>query len=475
MIKFQNTYTQLPEHFYERINPATFTSPKLIIFNHELAKELGMNVEDLSSQELASIFSGQTILKGSEPIAQAYAGFQFGYPNPQLGDGRAHLLGEVSGFDIQLKGSGQTRFSRQGDGRSALGPVLREYLVSEAMHTLGVPTTRALCAVSTGEEVYRQFGPEPGGIFTRVAEGHIRVGTFQYFLFKRDLKSMEKLLCYTVNRHYPELNELDVKEKSLAFIKSLIKKQSDLIAAWTSLGFIHGVMNTDNFSVAGITLDYGPCAFMDEFNFNKVFSSIDHHSRYSFFNQTSIAQWNILRLADCLLPFIDESQEVAAKIVEQEVRELMNLFPEKRIHALAKKIGIDDYHDEDDEDEFLIMDFLKYLEEAGLDYTLAFRNLTRLYQGDQSFYPCHKLFDSFLERWKERVKNVDHLNNINPLYIPRNHQVQKAIDLAYKNDFSYFHQLHEVLKRPYREQEGASDFSLPPSKEERVYQTFCGT
>lgn len=470
MIKFNNTYTQLPEHFYEKVNPARFDSPELIIFNYDLAKELGMKVDDCSEQELADIFSGQNILEGSEPIAQAYAGHQFAHANPRLGDGRAHLLGEVSGFDIQLKGSGQTRFSRRGDGRSALGPVLREYIVSEAMHTLGVPTTRSLCAVTTGESVLRQFGPEPGGIFTRVAASHIRVGTFQYFHFQKDVKSIEQLLNYTVNRHYPELNDLELKEKSLALIKELINRQSDLIANWTSFGFIHGVMNTDNFSVASITIDYGPCAFMDEFKFDKVFSSIDSYKRYSFFNQTSIAQWNILRLADCLLPFIAETREAAAKIVEDEVRDLMDIFEQKRIRALAKKVGITHYKDED---ESLVVDFLKYLEEESLDFTLAFRNLPALHQGDRSFYP--NLLDSFLNRWQERVKSVDHLNDINPLYIPRNHQIEKAITLAYEGDFSHFHKLHEVLKNPFKEQEGASDFALPPTKDERVYQTFCGT
>lgn len=471
-IKFENTYTKLPETFYQRATPAKFDSPELVIFNHELANSLGMNLSECSDEKLAQIFSGQIIIEGSDPIAQAYSGFQFGHPNPNLGDGRAHLLGEVAGYDIQLKGSGQTGYSRRGDGRSALGPVLREYIVSEAMHVLGVPTTRALCAVTTGENVLRQFGEEPGGVFTRVANSHLRVGTFQYFMFREDIESMEKLLNYTVNRHYPEFNNLENKEKSLAFIKALIQKQSDLIATWSSLGFIHGVMNTDNFSVAGITIDYGPCAFMDEFKFNKVFSSIDRHGRYSFYNQSPIAQWNILRLADCLLPFIDDSNEKAAKIVEEEIQELMGQFPLKRSRALARKIGIEDFQDSDKE---LIDDFLKYLEESTLDFTLAFRNLPNLYEGDQSYYPSSQKLDSFISRWKERVTKVNHLKDINPLYIPRNHQIEKAIELAYKGDFSHFHQLHSILKNPFQKQDGAEDFAKPPTPSQRVCQTFCGT
>lgn len=470
--KLENTYAELPDSFYAKVLPANFKDPRLIIFNHELADQLGFNFENFTEQDLANIFSGQTLLEGSTPIAQAYAGFQFGHPNPQLGDGRAHLLGEKSGHDIQLKGSGQTPFSRRGDGRSALGPVLREYIVSEAMHTLGVPTTRALCAVTTGEEVLRQFGSEPGGVFTRVASSHIRVGTFQYFSFKNDIESILKLLDYTVQRHYPGLGNLSPKEKSIGLIKALIHKQSDLIAKWSALGFIHGVMNTDNFSVAGISIDFGPCAFMDEFKFHKVFSSIDQQGRYSYFNQVPIAQWNILRLADCLLPLIDDEVEKAAKIVEDEIKELMPLFHEKRIRAFGEKLGIIDYQPED---ENLIINFLNYLENHSLDFTLAFRNLPNLYNGDFNFYPDDPELFNFLDNWKTRVKIVDNLNEINPLYIPRNHQIEKAIELAYTGDFSHFHKLHEVLKNPFNEQKAAEEFSLSPTKEERVYQTFCGT
>lgn len=473
MIPFHNTYSKLPDRFYKRVAAASFKAPKLIAFNRELARELGMNLKDSSDAELAAIFSGQKILPGSEPIALAYAGYQFGHPVPELGDGRALLLGEVNGFDIQLKGSGQTPFSRRGDGRSALGPVLREYIVSEAMHALGVPTTRALCAVTTGEEVLRQDGMEPGGVFTRVASSHIRVGTFQYFAMREDKEALEILLDYTIKRHYPELASLStMKEKSLALLKQFSERQGNLVAQWSALGFIHGVMNTDNFSLAGITIDYGPCAFMDEFSFYKVFSSIDQRGRYAFFNQVPIAQWNVLRLADCLLPLIDENQDTAVTIVENEIYETLNSFPTKRTRRFAEKLGIENF---EDQDETLVMDFLKYLEKESLDFTLSFRNLPRLYHGEYEGYVMSPELISFRDKWKERVDCVDHLSRINPLYIPRNHQVQKAIELGYQGNFEHFEKLNQVLKNPYTLQENAKSFEEAPQAEERVLRTFCGT
>ncbi len=473
MINFVNTYENLPEAFYERINPEDFHNPELILFNEKLATELGINSQGVSEKELACIFSGQKILAGSVPLAMAYAGYQFGHPVPQLGDGRAHLLGETNGYDIQLKGSGRTKFSRQGDGRSALGPVLREYIVSEAMHSLGVPTTRALCAVKTGEDVLRKDGPEPGGILTRVSASHIRVGTFQYFAFRNDLESIKTLLDYSIKRHYPKLSDLtDYKEKSVELLKAFIEKQSELIAKWSSLGFIHGVMNTDNFSLAGITIDYGPCAFMDNFKFEKVFSSIDKAGRYSFFNQVPIAQWNILRFAECLLPLIDEKENVAIKFVENEIVGLLGNFEEKRILRFAEKIGIKNYQKSD---KSIILSFLKYLENESLDFTLAFRNLNDLFFGKTSFYPETKELEDFIRQWKERVSSVDHLHGINPIYIPRNHQVEKVIEKAYQGNFEYFYKLLEVTSSPYIEIEEYSHFSQAPKPNERVYQTFCGT
>lgn len=473
MINFNNTYDKLPAQFFEAVLPEKCNHPGVISFNQDLAEELGIHTDTADENELALVFSGQKILPGSNPIAMAYAGFQFGHPVPQLGDGRAHLLGEVNGFDLQLKGSGRTRFSRRGDGKSALGPVLREYIVSEAMHALGVPTTRALCAVTTGDHVFRQDGPEPGGIFTRVAASHLRVGTFQYFAFQQDIESIKTLLDYTINRHDKNLTPLNnYRDKAIEFLKSLTIKQTDLIAKWSGLGFIHGVMNTDNFSLAGITIDYGPCAFMDEFKFEKVFSSIDSNGRYSFFNQVPIAKWNILRLAECLLPLIDSNQDSAIKFVENEVVSLFDQFEEKRMKAFAAKLGITDYQKSDED---LVMQFLTYLENESLDFTKGFRLLPELFKTGSSFYPQTDDLISFLDVWKKRVKNIEGLNDINPIYIPRNHLIQKVIDNAYEGSSDSFHQLLNVVTSPFEEKAGLEEYSRAPGPHERVYQTFCGT
>lgn len=472
-IPFQNTYSKLPEAFFKRVSPASFIDPQLIAFNHELAKELGMNLSNFSDSELAQIFSGQNLLEGSEPLAMAYAGYQFGHAVPQLGDGRALLLGEVNGFDIHLKGSGQTPFSRRGDGRSALGPVIREYILCEAMNALGVPTTRALAAVATGESVARQNGPEAGGVFTRVASSHIRVGTFQYFAFRQDKEMLEVLLDYTLKRHYPELLSLSsTKEKALALLEEFSKRQGDLIAHWSSLGFIHGVMNTDNCSLAGITIDYGPCAFMDEFKFNKVFSSIDERGRYAFFNQVPIIKWNILRLAECLLPLIDENTDKSISIVEESLQGILDTFEYKRSEKFAEKLGITDYQEED---ESLVTDFLTYLEKESLDFTMSFRSIPKLYHGETEGFALTSDLTDFLERLKKRVHSVDHLDKINPLYIPRNHQVQKAIDLVYSGDKNHFQNMVQVLKTPFTYNKELHEFSLPPQSNEIVSKTFCGT
>lgn len=472
-INLESSYLKLPKQFYEKVAAAEFSQPEVLLFNESLAKELEFPIEDYSKEELAQIFSGQKLLPGSTPVALAYAGFQFGHPVPSLGDGRALLLGELNGFDIQLKGSGQTPFSRRGDGRSALGPVIREYIVSEAMYKLGVPTTRALCAVLTGEEVYRQFGEEPGGVFTRVAPSHIRVGTFQYFAFKRDIESIRLLMDYTINRHYPELNVLtEVRERALALLKAFSQRQGDLIAKWSGLGFIHGVMNTDNCALGGFTIDYGPCAFMDEFSFNKVFSSIDERGRYSFFNQVPIIQWNILRLADTLLPIISSDEKEAIKLVEDKIIPILQSFPSLRSQEFARKLGIEDFQDAD---ENLVMEFLQYLEDESLDFTLSFRNLPALYKGDSDFYPQTEKLLSFISHWKARVQSVDHLDSINPIYIPRNHLIQKAIDLSYQGDLSFAKKLLEVLNSPFQKNSHSDEFALPTQEHQRVHRTFCGT
>ncbi len=471
MISFNNTYTTLPEEFYKRQSPADFSQAKLIAFNEELAQELG--IHGYSQEELTQFFSGQKLFKGSDPIAMAYAGMQFGHPVPQLGDGRALLLGEVNGFDIQLKGSGQTPFSRRGDGRSALGPVLREYIVSEAMHALGVPTTRALAAVETGETVLRQFGPEPGGVFTRVASSHIRVGTFQYFAFKKDHENLKVLLDYTLKRHYSNLLSLkDQPERCLALLREFTRRQSDLVAKWSGLGFIHGVMNTDNFALDAITIDYGPCAFMDKFTFHKKFSSIDEQGRYSFWNQVPIAKWNILRLADCLLPLIDSDIDVAISKVEKELEKLFPLFEKKREKIFAQKMAL-----KDQDNSSLVEEFLSLLEKEKLDFTKAFRELPHLYSDESTFFPESKELHDFKENWLQNIdeSELEQLDAINPLSIPRNHIIEKVIDLGYEGNFSLFHQVNKVLKNPFEELSESFGLDEEPEAGEVVKNTYCGT
>ncbi len=472
-VKLGHSYADLPKPFYQEVLPEQFTNPSLLALNEELAKELGLNLSELEKSDWAKVFSGQLFLPGSKPIAQAYAGFQFAHPVEQLGDGRAHLLGELAGKDIQLKGAGRTRFSRRGDGRSALGPVIREFLVSEAMYHLGVPTTRALAAVRTNEEVFRQFGPEPGGIFTRVADSHIRVGSFQYFWFKKDFDSIATLMSYTIHKHYRELEGVkDQKEQALRLLESFAERQSKLVAQWTALGFIHGVMNTDNFSLAGITIDYGPCAFMDHFEYEKTFSSIDHAGRYSYWNQLPIAQWNIVRLADCLLPLIDTEFEKASKLIETRLGPVLQKFEKDRWRALAKKFGITDFMTDDIQ---IIKSFLDYLQIEKLDFTQSFRNLPQLFAGDKSQYVESEELDQFLKLWKQRSPNISDLDNINPLYIPRNHLIQKAIEDSYKGNDESFFKLFELFKNPYSTQNVPARFCAPPKEHEVVTETFCGT
>jgi serine/tyrosine/threonine adenylyltransferase len=472
MINFKNTYAKLPDKFFERVLPAKFDNPKLIHFNNELATELEINFQDISEEELTQIFSGQNILDGSEPMALAYAAHQFGNFVPQLGDGRAHLLGEVNGNDIQLKGSGQTRFSRNGDGRSGLGPVIREYLLSEAMHYLHVPTTRALCAVTTGEQVIRQC-QEPGGVFTRVAPSHVRVGTFQYFTVREDVEGLRTLMDYTINRHYSKLNSIkDETEKALAFITSVGEAQAKLISKWMALGFIHGVMNTDNYTVGGFTIDFGPCAFMDEFKFDKVFSSIDRNGRYAYQNQLAIGQWNLMRLADCLLPIIDQDEKEAISKVEKIIPGIVEQFNEEHFKAMANKFG---FVDPQESDKDIIGLFLGYLQEHGCDFTQSFRNLTSLFNGDSSTYPKDPKLDAFVKLWKERVTDVSSLNLVNPFIIPRNHQVERAIQEANEGDYSLFKLFLEAIKNPFVQDEQYGEFYKAPTEEQKVKRTFCGT
>ncbi len=476
-IQFNNSYSELPEDFFEKVMPERFQNPKLIAFNEDLAQELGIDFEGASPEELALIFSGQKILEGSRPMALAYAAHQFGQFVPRLGDGRAHLLGETQGFDIQLKGSGQTSFSRRGDGRSGLGPVIREYIVSEAMAALGVPTTRALAAVTTGEFVTRQVF-EPGGIFTRVAPGHIRVGTFQYFACREEIENLRILFDYTIERNYPELKDLRGVEQILQLLKQVALKQAKLVAKWMGLGFIHGVMNTDNFSVGGFTLDFGPCAFMDEYKADKVFSSIDRQGRYAYSNQKAIAQWNIVRLAECLIPLL-----IKEGVEEDQVANLLNEalagVPEQFEHfywiEMAKKFGlVFNFMAYDSKKELisLVSNFLEYLEEEELDFTLTFRKLSEQQYDD---FPQRDKFKKFKEVWLHLSPDFELMKANNPWYIPRNHQVEQAIVEAREGDYTKFFEMIEVLKRPFTYQEKLHQYATAPLKSERVTETFCGT
>ena len=468
-----NSYAQLPEHFYARIESSNAPEPELIAWNEDLANHLGLNELGSDKERLAQIFSGNEPLPGGKTIALAYAGHQFGNFVPQLGDGRAALIGEIVSpvdgyrYDIQLKGSGQTPFSRNGDGKSSLGPVIREYLLSEAMHRLGVPTTRALAAVSTGEDVVRTTR-EPGGVMTRVASSHIRVGTFQYFASRDDKAALKELTNYAIARHYP--GAASTEQPVLAFFSSVVTKQARLVAHWMALGFIHGVMNTDNSAISGETLDYGPCAFMDEFHINKVFSSIDQRGRYAYGQQANMAQWNLTRLAECLM-LLDGEKEDYVSLLGQ----FLPTFEEHYFSLMSKKLGITNYIDSDME---LITAWLQHLQDHQLDYSLSFRQLSACLDHSGA-----KTFGDFENRWLQRIDNQAGartdarrlMASTNPVVIPRNHQVERAIQAAFQDDYSVFNELQQVLSEPFVEQPGLEHYSHPPQPHEQVTRTFCGT
>lgn len=480
MIPFKNTYVDLPPSFYQPITPAKVPSPSLIAVNDELARALGISPDWLKSEEGLAVLSGNEVASGSQPIAQAYAGHQFGGFSPQLGDGRAVLLGEVidkygDRKDIQLKGSGRTPFSRNGDGKSALGPVIREYLMSEAMHALGVPTTRALAAVTTGEKVIREQATD-GGIFTRVASSHLRIGTFQYFSARRDHEAVKTLTAFALERHFTEVKV--VHSPALTLLEQVIRAQAKLVAQWMSLGFIHGVMNTDNCSISGETIDYGPCAFMDDFHPNCVFSSIDRDARYAWGNQVNMAHWNLTRLAEALLPNIDPDEEKAVQLVESALNEFSELFV-KLYHSHYKaKFSLT----EDTPVEF-IQESLSILADQQVDYTLFFRKLTQLANKEisatelASLYVDPEVCKNWLTTWLQHLDRTKAttMREVNPVIIPRNHQVEAAIQKAYKGDYSLFHQLHKAWKTPFTENANNSYLEDPPQPHEKVTQTFCGT
>ena len=481
-MKLSNSYIGLPEEFYQQINPTPVKSPSLLIFNDELANSL--NIE-LTEDDKLNFFSGNKIPKDSIPVALNYSGHQFGNFVHQLGDGRAILLGEVrnknESYDIQLKGSGQTKFSRQGDGRSALGPVLREYILSEAMYHLGIPTTRSLAAVATGEHVVRDSF-EPGGILTRVAKSHLRVGTFEYFASRQQWEDLKLLADFAIQKHFPEIRETD--NHYLELLKKVASNQSILIANWMSVGFIHGVMNTDNFTISGETIDYGPCAFLDEYHPGKVFSSIDQSGRYAYGNQPSISSWNLASLAGCLIAFIDKDSDKANELAT-EVLENYSIDTNQRIlDLMCMKIGLDGSKKNNQE---ILRNLLKLMMDNESDFTITFRSLSDilLNNSDNFLAQFHQKDEvsGWINNWKSALnlenKNVGeiilNLNNTNPMYIPRNHQVQKAIEESYLGNFKVLEEMLDVLKNPFQENVSLSHYSEAPSEQQRVTQTFCGT
>jgi len=484
---FDNSYQNLPQDFFERINPVPVRDPQLIIFNNDLGKSLGID-QKINKKELANIFSGNEILKGSSPIALAYAGHQYGNFVNQLGDGRAVLLGEVSTpnqerFDMQLKGSGQTRFSRQGDGRSPLGPVIREYVVSEAMNALGIPSTRSLAAVTTGEKVFREV-LLPGGILTRIAKSHIRVGTFEYFAAQKNTENLKTLADYTIKRHFPSLK--DAANPYLSLLEIISDRQIELISKWMGVGFIHGVMNTDNTSIVGETIDYGPCAFMDEYNPSTVFSSIDAHGRYAFGNQPLIAQWNMACFANSLLALIDKDTEKATAKAQKVINNFPNKMGEAVMNVMCKKIGLDGTKTNSHE---TLTKLLKIMLDNKSDYTLTFLYLSDIIKGKgdnlfkQQFLKPNQI-SNWLKEWKELIKDENlakkaialSMEGSNPVFIPRNHLVERAIEAAVEsNDFSEMKTLLTILSKPYEEQSRYGEYMKPPKSHEVVHQTFCGT
>lgn len=478
--RFNTTYTDLPKQFFTKLRPESVSQPAIVILNEALASSLDLDFSKLSKTEQSELFSGNQLPEDSSPFSQAYAGHQFGHFT-LLGDGRAHVLGEHvtssdERLDIQFKGSGRTPYSRRGDGKAALGPMLREYLISEAMHHLGIPTTRSLAVVTTGEPVMREK-TLLGAILTRVASSHIRVGTFEFAAYRGDQEALKALFDYTVQRHYPDL--IESENKALAFIQAVMEKQADLIVQWMRVGFIHGVMNTDNMALSGETIDYGPCAFMDTYDPDTVFSSIDHMGRYAYANQPKIAQWNLARLAESLLPFIDDDPNRAIEQAEHELHRFSKLYHEKWLAMMRSKLGL---FGSSSEDQSLVSDLLSWMHKNHVDYTTVFRELTQRQVPTGKLY-TQEAFHDWHRRWKERLKkngeswesSLDVMRHSNPAVIPRNHTVEEALEAALTGNLKPFTQLLNVLREPYQERDGITAYQSPPPPDERVYQTFCGT
>lgn len=470
---FDNSYTLLPEGLYTRITPEEVPNPEVVIINFPLGKALGLHLENLKDKDLALLFSGNVLPKGASPIAQAYAGHQFGYFT-NLGDGRAHLIGELltpdgRRVDLQLKGSGKTPYGLRGDGKATLGPMLREYLISEAMHALEIPTTRSLAVVLTGEQVYRETAL-PGAILTRVASSHLRIGTFEFAAAKNDLTMLKSLADYTLSRHYPEA--LETNNPYLSLLETVIERQTDLIIHWMRVGFIHGVMNTDNMSISGETIDYGPCAFMDFYDPATVYSAIDRDGRYAFANQPAIAQWNLTVFAETLLPLLDKDPDTALEIAQQSVASIPDLYAAKWLQMMRRKLGLTGEHASDKQ---LIMDLHHCMQQQKLDYTNTFRSLS-LNQKPVD----NQAFDSWYQRWQSRRKQQsvspdEGMKTANPAVIPRNHHVNQALEAALNKDFKPFEALLKALENPYADRKAFSRFQLPPEPGEQIVHTFCGT
>jgi len=482
---FDNSYARLPDAFFALIEPTPVSAPVMIRLNQDLATELGMDVARLDSPEGLAILSGNQLADGSEPLAMVYSGHQFGGFSPQLGDGRAILLGEVVRHDgvrhdVQLKGSGQTPFSRRGDGRSALGPVLREYIVSEAMAALGVPTTRALAAVASGDNVLRE-GLMPGGVFTRVAKSHIRIGTFQWFAARQDFDNVKVLADYVIQRHYPDAEHNE--NPYVALLDGVIERQAKLIAHWMQFGFIHGVMNTDNMSVSGETIDYGPCAFMDTYHPLKTFSSIDHQGRYAFNNQPLIGHWNLTRFAETLLPLFDNDPKQSVTIAERALGAFAEIHQTELRRRFTEKIGLEAG---DTVDWSIVESLLVAMADGRADFTLVFRHLSdALESGNDN--AVISLFDQpaaiveWLAVWRARLHDCDRsqaiglMRRMNPVFIPRNHRIEEAIRFGFTGDYAPFHRLNELLQHPFTEQAEFAEFEAAPLPDEVVHATFCGT
>ena len=475
------SYLQLPDAFYTRLKPTPVAAPKLVLFNSPLALSLGLDADLLRGEEGAAIFSGNRLPEKSLPLAQAYAGHQFGHFT-MLGDGRAHLLGEQitprgERFDLQLKGSGQTPYSRRGDGRAVLGPMLREHIISEAMHALGIPTTRSLAVVTTGEPVVRE-NPLPGAILTRVAASHLRVGTFEFAARFHTTDELKSLADYTIQRHFPSIQTRE--NPYLGFLQEVIKRQADLIARWQHVGFIHGVMNTDNMALSGETIDYGPCAFMDTYSPDTVFSSIDHQGRYAYGNQPNMGGWNLTRFAETLLPLLHPEMPQAVTLAQEVLAEYTSLYKRCWLDGMVAKLGL---FDRETEDESLVNELLIMMEKYRADYTNTFLALT-FEETENTPMSDTKEFQQWLEKWQKRRARQKHsttdsqklMRDKNPAIIPRNHQVEAALEAAEKeNDFSPLHRLLAVLEKPYAHAPEQAEYATPPKPTDRPYQTYCGT